>query len=59
MVGGSISVAHEYDVAVFGTLLMVFGLVVGTRAYLFPAAGSGGERGRDSDRVDSSREDED
>ena len=55
VVGGAVSMAHDYDVAAFGTVLMLFGLVVGTRAYLFPDAGSDGEsedgRGEGAERT--------
>jgi hypothetical protein len=47
VVGGAVSIAHDYDVAAFGTVLMLFGLVVGTRAYLFPDPGSDGKSGDD------------
>jgi hypothetical protein len=48
VVGGTVSIAHDYDVAAFGTVLMLFGLVVGTRAYVLPDPGSdgGSEDGR-------------
>jgi hypothetical protein len=45
VVGGAVSVAYDYNVAAFGTVLMLFGLVVGTHAYVFPDADSTGESG--------------
>ena len=47
VVGGAVSIAHDYDVAAFGTVLMLLGLILGSRAYVFPHGGSDGERERD------------
>jgi hypothetical protein len=46
VVGGAVSIAHDYDVAAFGTVLMPFGLILGSRAYVFPHGGSDDESER-------------